>query len=484
MNVDANTLYEAVEDESLLPLQSNGGGGEPTCGEPQYSNRTDRGTFVWQDCGNSARWHLRSTGGGTSNKLVYTGRVEAPGGVSGINPVSIEASDVLDSNSQPNALIYALQIYNTGADGFDFTAPAGTCLRPLEPAGLPVFIGQNKVLLQTDSLDLDSGTACATAVDSDNDGLTDAEESVLGTDPFDPDTDGGGVDDGTEVARGSDPLDPTDDSSGAGDECGAPSYSAGADQATFIWKDCNGGNQWHLRASGGGVSGLTQFEGRIDAPGGLLSLSPVSVEGSDVLDTSSNPNALDYILKVYNSGEDGFDFEPPAGACYLPGSPAAVPVLLGANKIGLTTMGIDLDTGMSCSGSGEPGCGEPPINGAADNAVFLWKDCATGNWSARFNAGDKFTIFEGLLTSDGGFDSVTEDSIEGSDTFTVGTTDVFFNLRVSKTYQDGFDFSVPSGANVCFDLDLPAGMNVLVGPSRTAVAVPFNPETLGPCATP
>lgn len=72
------------------------------------------------------------------------------------------------------------------------------------------------------------------ANDSDGDGLTDEEERVLGTDPFNPDTDGdglldgeevnkyktnplnpdtdgGGVNDGIEVRNGADPLDPDDD---------------------------------------------------------------------------------------------------------------------------------------------------------------------------------------------------------------------------------------------------------------------------------
>lgn len=46
--------------------------------------------------------------------------------------------------------------------------------------------------------------------DDDNDGLTDAEELILGTDPLDPDTDGDGVNDGVEVLAGTDPLDPLD----------------------------------------------------------------------------------------------------------------------------------------------------------------------------------------------------------------------------------------------------------------------------------
>jgi YD repeat-containing protein len=44
--------------------------------------------------------------------------------------------------------------------------------------------------------------------DPDNDGLANAQELILGTDPFNADTDGDGFSDGVEVASGSDPLNP------------------------------------------------------------------------------------------------------------------------------------------------------------------------------------------------------------------------------------------------------------------------------------
>lgn len=56
-------------------------------------------------------------------------------------------------------------------------------------------------------LETNSGTVF---VDSDNDGLTDAEEALYGTDPFNPDSDGDGFTDGEEVAAGTDPNDPND----------------------------------------------------------------------------------------------------------------------------------------------------------------------------------------------------------------------------------------------------------------------------------
>ncbi len=45
-------------------------------------------------------------------------------------------------------------------------------------------------------------------VDSDGDGLSDADEAARGTDPANPDSDGDGVNDGLEVANGTDPLNP------------------------------------------------------------------------------------------------------------------------------------------------------------------------------------------------------------------------------------------------------------------------------------
>ncbi|WP_411768207.1 gliding motility-associated C-terminal domain-containing protein, partial [Winogradskyella sp. A3E31] len=68
--------------------------------------------------------------------------------------------------------------------------------------------------------------------DADNDGLTNGEETILGTDPNNPDTDGDGLDDGSEIDNGSDPNDPCDDDGTVGDE--------DLSNPIFLNADCDG----------------------------------------------------------------------------------------------------------------------------------------------------------------------------------------------------------------------------------------------------
>lgn len=70
------------------------------------------------------------------------------------------------------------------------------------------------LLLATACGDVKDNTADA---DSDGDGLTDAEEADLGTDPQAADSDGDGIDDADEIDMGLDPLDEDSDGDGLSD---------------------------------------------------------------------------------------------------------------------------------------------------------------------------------------------------------------------------------------------------------------------------
>ena len=69
--------------------------------------------------------------------------------------------------------------------------------------------------------------------DSDGDGLTDAEEVALVTDPDSADSDGDGVADGDEVALGTDPNS-SDATAGTGEE-GCDCTTVGARSSPLLW---------------------------------------------------------------------------------------------------------------------------------------------------------------------------------------------------------------------------------------------------------
>jgi len=130
-------------------------------------------------------------------------------------------------------------------------------------------------------------------------------------------------------------------------------------------------------------------------------------------------------------------------------------------------------------------CGMPGYDKNIDREVFLWKDCAAGIWHTRFTAGGGWTQYQGSVDSNLPFTDVTPVSIEASDTFDYSSDPnaISYQVQISPPWEDGFDFSYPAGSNVCYAVTKPVDALVLIGPSRTPVASPFDLETLGPCLT-
>ncbi|MCB9794079.1 MAG: TlpA family protein disulfide reductase [Alphaproteobacteria bacterium] len=120
-------------------------------------------------------------------------------------------------------------------------------------AGLTTLAACGDLDPNKDGVDTGPDTgAVDTGPDSDGDGLSDADEASLGTDPNNADSDGDGVSDGDEVDAGLDPLDADtdDDTVSDGDE-----VSGGSDGTDCLsvpqghWPNCL------ARAQADGVSG-------------------------------------------------------------------------------------------------------------------------------------------------------------------------------------------------------------------------------------
>ena len=149
---------------------------------------------------------------------------------------------------------------------------------------------------------------------------------------------------------------------------------------------------------------------------------------------------------------------------------------------------IDGNTSAPGSGPGSPGsvsCGEPSINRAVEQAVFIWKNCSTGKWDVRLSAGGNTGGVRaiGRVYSSAGFNNITEVSLESSDTLdnASNTNRIEFDLRVWNNAIDGFGF-VPLASNGCFELD--SSVAVYLGQQKINVSAPFNLDTLAACTVP
>ncbi len=125
-------------------------------------------------------------------------------------------------------------------------------------------------------------------------------------------------------------------------------------------------------------------------------------------------------------------------------------------------------------------CDMPDYDRASEQAVFIWQDCATGQWSMRATAGGSLVTLVGSVESEAPFTSVVPFSIEGNDVldFTTDPAIIDFELTTNNIGQDGFDFEI--AGSTCFILEQP-DLPIYVGVQRNLLGSAFDIETLGLC---
>lgn len=517
------------------------------CGTPAYDPSSDKAMFVWNDC-DTGEWFVRVSAGGDPNGVFYQGQVTSSGGFASVSGYSLEGSDTLDFTSDPASIDYVLKVWNNGDDGFQFVpvVEEGSCLNLESPSGIPVYAGAGRQAV-TPPFELGTLASCAIIEMSVSDVtvsegagvaaftvlLSEASAEVVTVDvttlpgsaspgadyveistpqtlTFSPgetsktvdvtilqDSIGEGAETFTlslsnavnsSLVRSSATATITDDELNA---CGEPIYNTSTDKAMFIWKDCDTG-EWTVRVAAGGDGNGVFYQGQLSTSGGFSAVSGYSLEGSDTLDYLSNPSVIHYVLKVWNNGDDGFQFTPvtEAGSCMNLEAPAGIPILAGASKLPVSST-FDLGTLATCTpvdtDDDPSACGMPAFDSGVDQDLYLWRDCGTDNWHMAATAGGAPSqiIYTGNFTSSSAITGVVGNSIEVNDVLD-GNPDPLildFSLKMKTNGFDDFSFRIDSGAETCFTIQSssPGAGSVLVGSAQTRLQTPIDLATLSVC---
>ena len=128
-------------------------------------------------------------------------------------------------------------------------------------------------------------------------------------------------------------------------------------------------------------------------------------------------------------------------------------------------------------------CGAPPIDGAVDAAVFLWRDCPSGEWRLKTTAAGGHVAYAGRLSSAASFVSVKGQGLDALDTLDTTTSPnaVAFTFDSTGTGTDGVNVLTQEGASACLEVTSPPGAGVYYGPFRVPLTPPFDVTTQAAC---
>lgn len=191
--------------------------------------------------------------------------------------------------------------------------------------------------------------------------------------------------------------------------CGPTTYDTNVDNALFVWKDCIS-DSWHVRFTSGNT-GWVKYASDILSDTGFASVLGYSLEGSDVVDNTTDSSRINYSFGVGGTGQDGIDFMLQSGAtaCFAVDSSSSIPVYLGAERI-LMTSSFDMTTYGACTNV------LPTIS---INDISVAENDAGGNatFTLSLSAPSTQVVMVDVVTADGSAID-TEDYVPTSTTIT------------------------------------------------------------------
>lgn len=454
-NVDADHLYEIGEDGALSaqtfgpPIHTQLNPGDE-CGEPPYDLEYGPAVFVWRDCPGGT-WHFRAKGGRENEMQLYTeGTITADAPFGNVNGYQLTGSDALALEDSDTKLGFSVNVWFTNDKGFDFDTggQSSACFDLSRQDIASLIVGASGTRISASSFDLFSLGEC----------------------------------DATPP--------PPDDT-----ECGEPSYDRFSEPGLYAWRDCDFAGpaaRWNFRAVAGGLS-WNEYTGDITSDVTLSATAP-GISGPDSVDSTPGDSTIDYGLWVGGGGQDNFQVDVPADSqtCFTSTMvPPGATVQVGADRQVMSGP-FDLLTLDACDAAPppptDPACGEPGFNQQNEPGVYVWKDCeASGTdaeWHARFaSGGTSWSSTEGMVTSDMPL-SATGVGLSGPDEFdeVPGDDQVEFRFWSGGSGVDGFDMTVPDGAQTCFAVgQFKPGAQIELGADRQAMPSSFDLTTLGAC---
>jgi len=496
-------------------IQSTGTGtiidDEPSaCDMPDYDRATEQAVFIWQDC-NSGQWFMRATAGGSFVELI--GSVQSSAPFTSVLPFSIEPNDILDFTTDPAVIDFVLRTNNTGQDGFDFEIAGDTCFI-LEQPDLPIYAGVQRNLL-SGAFDIETLGLCLNITPRIDVVDTTEVENVTGgimSVPVTLSAPSGNTVTVDYATSDMTAMAPADYLANSGTLTFMPGEvaqnidmqliddMAAEGEETFTITLSNPGNGVLGNAIGTGTIDDDEFAVGVSVADAVVSendagalvtvdvtLSEASTFTVEVDYATSNLLAVD--PDDYLAASGTLTFTPGELLQQIQVTIVDDPLAEGDEDFAVTlgntvnAVLVDGDAVVTITDDEPSPCGAPAYDRATENAVFVWKDCGIDLWHARMTAGGVQTQWVGNVTGTAAFASVVGFSIEPNDVldFTTDPAVIDFILNANNAGQDGIDFEVSSGNDVCFDLTAPGAMPIFVGAARNPVGTRFSLSTLGDC---